>query len=80
MSLKAGSSADFGNSMAEAIQKAWDSVRGDTPTSEQMKLLFIAIANGVIEHLKNNPDSFVFSIESPDGTSINFNIKVTAIK
>lgn len=79
MALKAGSTADFGNSMAEAMQKAWDSVRGETPTSEQVKLLFIAIANGVVEHLKNNPDSFIINIETPEGVDVNYTGKVTQI-
>lgn len=64
MSLKAGSTADFKNSMAEAIQTAWDRVRGDTPTSDQMKLMFIAIAQGVVQHLVAHPEAFIVKPET----------------
>jgi hypothetical protein len=79
MSLKAGTTTDFDGSMAAAIKDAWDGVRGDTPTSEQMRLLFIAVAQGVINHLKQNPDSFVIDIQSTAGTDITYTGKVTAV-
>ena len=30
----------------------------------QMQIMFVAIAQGVIQHLKENPDAFVIKIES----------------
>lgn len=67
MALKPGSISDFDNSMAQEMEKAffdnWPKVMGnntDIPESNnQMKLMFIAIAIGVVEHLKKNPTSFV---------------------
>ena len=65
MALKSGSVADFNNSMAEAIQQAfineWPTImKGDAPPpSDQMKLLFIAVAKGVVQHLTAHAEAFV---------------------
>lgn len=74
MALKAGTmtstdSDAFLNSMAEAMIKAmekeWKVVKGKPLPSagrEDMKLMFIAISQGVVKHLKNNQSSFhIFS-------------------
>lgn len=66
MALKAGIRADYTNSMAQAMEKAfldeWPKIMdSDEPKPEmtdQMRLLFIAVAQGVVRHLVNNPDSF----------------------
>ena len=65
MPLKAGSKADYADSMAnvmeQAFYKEWSSFMGsaDKPDpSPQMQLLFVAIAQGVVEHLKAYHDSF----------------------
>jgi hypothetical protein len=59
--LKAGTLDDFSNSMAAAMERAFDLVwnaRWGTPlptqTRDDRRLLFVAIAQGVIRHLKDN--------------------------
>jgi hypothetical protein len=71
MALKPGTISDFNNSMAQDIETAflanWPLVMGKLEeggpaipeSNNQMKLMFIAIATGVIEHLKKNPTAFV---------------------
>jgi hypothetical protein len=63
MYLKAGTVSDQHDSMAKAIEdafiKTWPTVmEGDPQTSDQMKLLFVAIAEGVINHLASHSDAF----------------------
>jgi hypothetical protein len=65
MPLQPGTVTDFANSMAAAMETAfkqqWPYVMGDAPvpaTSEQMKLLFVAVAQGVVNHLKDHHASF----------------------
>ena len=60
MALKAGTIANFSDSMAEAIENAfleeWPEAMGgaDKPeTNPQMKLLFVAVAQGVVRYLKD---------------------------
>lgn len=85
MALKAGTSADFENSMAAAIQESFktswkDVMKTDAPPpSNEMKVLFLAIAQGVIKHIVSNPGAFVIKIESPVGDDINFIAKVDSI-
>lgn len=75
MELKAGTtmndsgSSELDNSMAKAIEdaflKEWPKIMGDgssaPESNDQMRLLFIAIAQGVIRHLHDNPDAFQVS-------------------
>lgn len=62
--LKAGSIDDFSGSMAKAMIEAfrdeWQKVRGGEPPedTEEMKLLFIAIARGVVDHLVERKAAF----------------------
>jgi hypothetical protein len=70
MALKAGTKhpgdpTGYSGSMAEAMEqvflKEWPFVMGDAPvpqSNDQMRLLFIAIARGVIQHLEQNHGSF----------------------
>ncbi len=71
MALKPGSYANFTNSMAAAMESAfqtyWRSVK-DTPLPdaglEDRKILFIAIARGVVQHLREQvPSSFVLDVD-----------------
>jgi hypothetical protein len=63
MALKAGSVGNFSGSMAEAIEEAfqdeWAAVK-DIPLGEtgeeDRKILFTAIARGVVNYLKDNID------------------------
>lgn len=61
MSMKAGTSTEFSGSLAEAIEhafiKEWPNVMGKEQTVEsnpQMRLLCIAIAQGVIGYFKDH--------------------------
>jgi O-methyltransferase involved in polyketide biosynthesis len=67
--LKAGTSADFSGSMAEAIEQAmgkeWQAVKGTALPSDgtdDRKLLWVAIANGVLNYLKTNQNDILTSI------------------
>ncbi len=62
MTLKAGTTNDFSDSMAAAIEAAlkteWPNVMGAGSTVDsnpQLRLLCIAVAQGVLRHLKDNP-------------------------
>lgn len=66
MALQAGTHTHYTNSMAEAIEKAflaeWPKVIPGQPVPEsndQMRLLFMAIAQGVVYHLVHHPEAFV---------------------
>lgn len=72
MALKAGSlkkENNYAGSMAEAIEHAfqeeWPHVMGgEKPKSNpQMKLLFIAIAQGVVKYLSTHSDSFEVEVQ-----------------
>jgi len=63
MAIKAGTVADFENSMAEAIENAlkteWPTVKGKAfPDNdpEDRRLLFVAIAQGIVRYLKDNAE------------------------
>lgn len=73
MPLKAGKIGNDADSMSQAMAKAfldeWPSVMGNDPKPEmnnQMRLMFVAIAQGVINHLRANPKSFKVTVS--DGT------------
>lgn len=59
------------NSMAAAIETAftqlWPDVITDRDlpetTPKEMQLLFVAIAQGVVSHLEENPDSFELKVD-----------------
>lgn len=66
MALKPGTINDFSNSMAKEMEDAfmatWPFVMHDAPVpvaNDQMRLMFIAISKGLIEHLKKNSTSFI---------------------
>jgi len=73
MALKAGTIADFSDSMAEAIENAfleeWPKVMGgaadEVPEmNEQMKLIFVAVAQGVVRYLTDHAEAFhIHSVE-----------------
>ena len=63
--LKAGSKTNYVASMASAMEAAFMSewhnyMNGaDAPAmNDQMRLMFVAIAQGVVNHLKANHDAF----------------------
>ena len=61
MKLKAGTMGDFDDSMAAAIEIAFERVWNErmgsqlpSETQEDRRMMFVAIAQGVIRHLKDN--------------------------
>ena len=66
MALKAGSIQDFANSMAEAMETAfkneWHAAMGkdaDVPVmNNQAHLMFVAVAQGVVNYLKEHHADF----------------------
>ncbi|NEU10442.1 hypothetical protein GZH53_19105 [Flavihumibacter sp. R14] len=64
MALKSGTSSDFESSMAKAMEDAfteeWPNLMdGDPPpANSQTKLLYLAIAKGVVRHLLEHPEAF----------------------
>ena len=65
MALKPGTITDYDNSMAQAMEEAflaeWKNAMGDADSPEpnnQMRLMFVAVAQGVVRHLHENPDAF----------------------
>lgn len=70
MALKAGTIGDFSDSMAEVIENAfleeWPEAMGgaDKPeTNPQMRLLFVAVAQGVVRYLTDHAEA-AFRIHS----------------
>ena len=83
MNLKAGSIGDAAGSMVhemeEAFKKEWPKVMKGQPVPEpndQMRLMFAAIAQGVVNYLSQNHDAFKVTVS--DGT-FTFHGSVTKI-
>ena len=71
MALLAGTKGTYTNSMADAIEKAflaeWPKVMIDQPvpdSNDQMRLLFMAIAQGVVQHLVDHPEAFTITVRN----------------
>jgi hypothetical protein len=82
MGLTAGTFIDnYAGSMAEAIEKAfkseWPNIMGTSApaTEAQMKLLCIAIAQGVIRHLVDHPEAFEINVNI-GGTTYPASVKI----
>ena len=67
MALKAGRNS-YQGSMAELMEKIFKEqmALGQPKPSEQMKVLFIAIAEGVVRHLVAHPEAFVTMVTYDD--------------
>jgi hypothetical protein len=75
--LKAGSKTDYTASMASAMEAAfmneWSNFMqgADAPAmNDQMRLMFVAIAQGVVNHLKANPVAFQVTVTDPEWGNI----------
>lgn len=73
MVLKPGTISDFSHSMAQAMEDAfhahWTPIMGDRPIpidSRHLRLLFVAIAQGVVAHLQAHPEAFQVEVDLPD--------------
>ncbi len=70
MALVPGTFADIdaagsmANAIKEAFEKIWPSAMGPLPlnTSKEMKMLFAAVAEGVVKHLAAHPEAFVITV------------------
>ena len=67
--IYAGTLADFDDSMAREIEIALNVLSGPFPSAPQKAVddrrkLFIAIANGVINHMKNHQAAIEVTLES----------------
>lgn len=77
MQIKAGTVSDFTGSMAqameEAMKKEYQAIKGEPLPDmgvEDRRMLFAAIAQGVVRHLKDNVDAFdVSTILHPSSTA-----------
>ena len=74
MALKAGTVSNFENSMAEAMETAlkaeWAAVKGipfPDAGEEDRRLLFVAIAQGLVRYLKDNAETSII-VHSVDVT------------
>lgn len=86
MGLKPGHVNDFANSMAQAIEQAfveeWQAVKGTAlpagdPTDR--RLLFVAIARGVLRYLEVNQNQLIATIRLDDGDGFVRTYDVTAL-
>jgi hypothetical protein len=86
--LYGGTLGDFDtvDNMAKEIENAFAAVRASAgitdplPTganARDMRMMFIAIATGVINHLKNNPNAF--AVQVADGGGGTFDGDVTSV-
>jgi hypothetical protein len=80
--------SDFESSMAASIEAALNAllaqdsmntfnVQSNTQTARDRRRILIAIAQGVVSHLKNNPGAFV--IQGTDSTGGNIQASITSI-
>lgn len=84
MPLKAGTSVDFADSLAAAIENAladeYQAAKGQAlPSAGQVdrRMLFAAIAQGVVKHLQQNPDAFKVRVDGVSFEGAVNNIETT---
>ena len=84
--LKPGTVNDLAGSMAAAMETAfineWSNAMGEEagdapPMNNQTHLLFVAIAQGVVNYLHDNPDAFKIIIKKD---SIDYSGSLTSIE
>ena len=89
MALKAGSVADFGSSLAAAMEHAmqteWQAVKGVALPNlgvEDRRLLFVAIARGLFEYLKVHENELMtdITLREPGAGGSNENFLVTQLE
>lgn len=81
MILKAGTVTDMNDSMAQAIADAfketWPTVLdGEPEESDQMKLLFVAVAKGVVNYLADHADAFEIIFPKIDDQDYTATLKI----
>ncbi|ATP56312.1 hypothetical protein CPT03_07415 [Pedobacter ginsengisoli] len=82
MALIPGTPSNLASSMAEAIQTAFNNHypevmgKNSPETNKQMTLLCVAVAEGVINHLKAHPEAFVIKTKFNDDTLYNAVVEI----
>jgi len=87
MSLKAGHVADFSGSLAKAIEDAmkteWETVKGtpmpDTDPTDR-RILFVAIAQGILGYLNSHESDAITEIEYDDGVGGTSTLDVESVE
>lgn len=64
--------------MAQLMKSVFDEqmAQGQPKPSEQMKLLFIAVAEGVVRHLVAHPEAFVITVTQDNDNRHNTTVKI----
>lgn len=77
MALKAGKKS-YQGSMAELMKSVFDEemASGQPKPSDQMKVLFIAVAEGVVRHLVAHPEAFVITVTQDDDNRHNTTVRI----
>lgn len=77
MALKAGKNS-YQGSMAEVMENVFKEqmALGQPKPSEQMKVLFIAVAEGVVRHLIAHPEAFVITVTQDHDNKHNTTVKI----
>ena len=77
MALNAGKKS-YQGSMAQLMKSVFDEqmAQGQPKPSEQMKLLFIAVAEGVVRHLVAHPEAFVITVTQDNDNRHNTTVKI----
>lgn len=69
MALKPGSTKQplhgFAGSMAEEMEKAFREELGRNISDRHLRLIFVAVARGVVRHLRKNPTAFKVQVNLP---------------
>ena len=84
MALKPGNAKDIPNkispSMTYEMETAFAAEIGKDGFSDRhLRMIFAAVSQGVVTHLKKNPDAFKVKVQLPDGLGT-ANGKVTNIE
>ena len=72
---------NMAKAMEAALAAEWPIIMDGQPApalNDQMHLMFIAIAKGVVSHLKSNPDAFKVTVKQV-GTGNNYTGNVSGI-
>ena len=77
MALNAGRNS-YSGSMAELMEKIFKEQieNGPPKSSEQMKVLFTAVAEGVVRHLVAHPEAFVITVTEHDDNRHTTTVKI----
>ena len=90
MALKAGTLQDtifddvmtMVGEMEKAFREDWPEVMNEAELPDeldpQMKLVFVAIAKGVVRHLENNADAFKISVDVSHDHTHNASVEIEA--